>query len=342
MKKVVLVLVLGLIPFILLAQDVQYSQFYAAPLYLNPAFAGAGENSKFGINYRNQWPGMNHTFNSFSAYVDHYIFNINSGVGVLVNGSRESMTGSSTNEFGLVYSYRLQLGFRSFLRVGGHAAHVSRDADFGNLVFNSQINPLTGAIGDVSGEQLLTDLKNRYMDYNLGALYHNESHWLGFSAHHVSEPSSSFLEPGFSRWPMKLSLHGGMKFNISEGISSTHGKGNTHQKEVILAFNYKNQKPFSQLDLGMQFNVQPLVVGMWYRGIPSFNQIMPNNESIIMVLGVALSSGIDIGYSYDFTISRLGYGNTGGAHEVSMRYAFNQSSAKERARKAVILPCFKY
>jgi type IX secretion system PorP/SprF family membrane protein len=342
MKKVVLALVLGIMPVILLAQDVQYSQFYAAPLYLNPAFAGAGENTRFGVNYRNQWPGMNQTFNSFSAYIDHYLFNINSGVGVMVNGSRESMTGSSSNEFGLLYSYRLQLGFRSFLRVGGHAAYVSRDADFGNLVFNSQINPLSGAIGDGSGEQLLGDLSNRYMDYNFGALFHNETHWLGFSAHHVTEPSSSFLEPGFSHWPLKLSLHGGMKFTVSEGISSYQGKGNTNQKEVVLAFNYKNQKPFSQLDLGMQFNVQPLVVGMWYRGIPSFNEAMPNNESIIMVLGMALTSGLDIGYSYDFTISRLGYGNTGGAHEVSMRYSFNQSQSKDKARKAVILPCFKY
>ena len=40
------------------AQDPQFSQFYAAPLYLNPAFAGSSELARVGINYRNQWPAM--------------------------------------------------------------------------------------------------------------------------------------------------------------------------------------------------------------------------------------------------------------------------------------------
>ena len=39
-----------------LAQDPQFSQFYAAPLYLNPAFAGSAQEARVGINYRNQWP----------------------------------------------------------------------------------------------------------------------------------------------------------------------------------------------------------------------------------------------------------------------------------------------
>jgi hypothetical protein len=44
------------------AQDPQYSQFYAAPLYLNPAFAGATGQNRIGINYRNQWPAIDANF----------------------------------------------------------------------------------------------------------------------------------------------------------------------------------------------------------------------------------------------------------------------------------------
>jgi len=36
------------------AQDAQFSQFYAAPLYLNPAFAGSTSQALVGANYRNQ------------------------------------------------------------------------------------------------------------------------------------------------------------------------------------------------------------------------------------------------------------------------------------------------
>ncbi|MEX2566596.1 MAG: type IX secretion system membrane protein PorP/SprF, partial [Cyclobacteriaceae bacterium] len=38
-------------------QDFHYTQFYAAPLNLNPAFTGAMETMRIGANYRKQWPG---------------------------------------------------------------------------------------------------------------------------------------------------------------------------------------------------------------------------------------------------------------------------------------------
>ena len=96
------------------AQDVQYSQFYAAPLYLNPALTGASELTRVGVNYRNQWPGLDHSFNSYSAYIDHYIFDYNSGIGLIFNGNQETLANLSTNEIGLSYSYRLRLSEKFF------------------------------------------------------------------------------------------------------------------------------------------------------------------------------------------------------------------------------------
>ena len=39
-------------------QDPEFTQFYANPLYLNPAFAGTARCSRVNLNYRNQWPGI--------------------------------------------------------------------------------------------------------------------------------------------------------------------------------------------------------------------------------------------------------------------------------------------
>ena len=86
------------------AQDVQYSQFYAAPLYLNPALTGGSELTRIGVNYRNQWPGLDQSFNSYSFYIDHYVFDYNSGIGLIFNGNQESMANLSTNEIGLSYA----------------------------------------------------------------------------------------------------------------------------------------------------------------------------------------------------------------------------------------------
>ena len=40
------------------AQDPMFSQFYSAPLYLNPAMAGAETNMIVGVNYRTQWTNL--------------------------------------------------------------------------------------------------------------------------------------------------------------------------------------------------------------------------------------------------------------------------------------------
>ena len=43
------------------AQDPEFTQFYANPLYLNPAFAGTGRCPRIIMNYRNQWPAISGT-----------------------------------------------------------------------------------------------------------------------------------------------------------------------------------------------------------------------------------------------------------------------------------------
>ncbi|MGB5929648.1 MAG: type IX secretion system membrane protein PorP/SprF, partial [Cyclobacteriaceae bacterium] len=73
MRKIVflLLLIVGILPESI-AQDPQFSQYYAAPLYLNPAFTGASGQGRAGLNYRNQWPSIDANFTTYSAYADYY------------------------------------------------------------------------------------------------------------------------------------------------------------------------------------------------------------------------------------------------------------------------------
>lgn len=327
---------------ILIAQDVQYSQFYAAPLYLNPALTGASELTRVGVNYRNQWPGLNHSFNSYSAYIDHYIFDYNSGIGLIFNGNQESMANLSTNEIGLSYSYRLRLSENFFFRVGGQVSYMQRDAFFSDLVFGSMIDIVNGSIGDITDELngVPLDSRHSFVDYAVGGMFYNDKFWFGASAHHLTEPNVSFVEDQTSVLPMKVSLQGGYKINLAPGGRDffTHAY---QERSVSFAFNYKEQDPFNQLDIGAQLFLQPLVLGVWYRGLPTKNNL-PNNESIIALLGVSLESGIDIGYSYDFTVSKLSQRNSGGAHEISIRYNFLWGDEKSRNQRSRVIPCFRY
>src|SRR5215207_4039322 len=75
------------------AQDPQFSQFYAAPLYLNPAMAGATGQARAGINYRNQWPAIDANFTTMSAYFDYFIEDYNSSVGMIITRDKEGLAG---------------------------------------------------------------------------------------------------------------------------------------------------------------------------------------------------------------------------------------------------------
>jgi type IX secretion system PorP/SprF family membrane protein len=327
---------------ILKAQDVQYSQFYAAPLYLNPALTGASELTRVGINYRNQWPGLDHSFNSYSAYIDHYIFDYNSGVGLIFNGNQETMANLSTNEIGLSYSYRLRLSEQFYFRLGAQASYMQRDAFFSDLVFGSMIDVVNGTVGGITDELngIPLDSRHSFLTYAVGGMFYGEKFWLGGSAHHLNEPNISFVNDRTSVLPMKVSLQGGYKINLAPGGRDyfTHSY---QERSLAFAFNYKEQDPFNQLDVGAQLYLHPLVLGMWYRGMPTKNNL-PNNEAVIGLVGISLESGLDIGYSYDFTVSKLNQRNSGGAHEISLRYTFLWGDPRSRNQRSRIIPCFRY
>ena len=68
----------------LYAQDPEFTQFYASPVYTNPAMAGTafcGRQSagRYSINYRNQWPRLPGTFRTFNASYDQHYDKIGGG-----------------------------------------------------------------------------------------------------------------------------------------------------------------------------------------------------------------------------------------------------------------------
>src|SRR6266481_262099 len=91
------------------AQDPQFSQFYAAPLYLDPAFAGATGQARVGANYRNQWPAIDANFNTISAFGDFYNESKNVGFGAIITKDREGLLGLQSTSIGLMASYDLKI-----------------------------------------------------------------------------------------------------------------------------------------------------------------------------------------------------------------------------------------
>lgn len=321
------------------AQDPQFSQFYASPLYLNPALTGATDRARVGVNYRNQWPSLTHSFTTISAYVDYFVKAAESGFGLIVTQHSESFLKYQATEIGGLYSYKMKISDHLILRSGFQLSYFQKNVNFEDLVFGNQLDIDNGLVIGPSGEVFDRDLRVNYLSASAGGLLYTNVFWMGAAVHHINEPDQSFTG-GESRLARKYSVHAGYKLKLTDGRRLRTVKYQFQERSVTFALNYKTQGGFNQLDAGMQFYFQPLVIGGWYRGIPiqSVNEVI-KNESIIGLLGLELNEDLSFGYSYDFTVSRLA-GATGGAHEFSLTLAFGK--IVKRTRRDTILPCFKY
>jgi type IX secretion system PorP/SprF family membrane protein len=321
------------------AQDPQFSQFYAAPLYLNPAFAGSTELARVGVNYRNQWPAMTANFVTYSAYFDYFFEDYNSGVGLLLLSDREGLAGFVTNSVALQYSYQFRLFENLVVRPGLQASYNMRRMDFGNLVFGDQIN-FNGQFKPVTDDVFLGEANNNYLDIGTGVLVYSNRFWLGFAAHHLLEPNQTLIDED-SPLPRKYSVHAGYKIPLPTKTDLGF-PGGYRDVSFTPTMQYKLQGEFSQMDLGLYFNYEPIVLGTWYRGVP-FKPVegFGNNESIVMLVGYS-SNGLHVGYSYDYTISNLAVRNTGGAHEISLRYEFFLGDPRRPPKNVRRIPCPRF
>ena len=91
------------------AQDPQFSQFYAVPTYVSPAFAGTSLQSRFGMAYRNQWPSIPGAFVTYNFAFDHYMKNLNSGIGVLATHDKAGSGGLRYTSVAVQYAYEIEL-----------------------------------------------------------------------------------------------------------------------------------------------------------------------------------------------------------------------------------------
>src|ERR1700758_2863398 len=89
------------------AQDAEFTQFYANPLYLNPAFAGTARCPRFCLNYRNEWPGFYKTYITYSASYDQLFDNLTGGLGLIVVDDHAGNGTINTLDASGIYSYQL-------------------------------------------------------------------------------------------------------------------------------------------------------------------------------------------------------------------------------------------
>lgn len=311
LRKLLPVILVALISSDVFGQDPQFTQFYANPLYLNPAFAGSARCPRMVLNYRNQWPAIPGNYVTYSASYDQHFDAVSGGLGLLVTNDVAGQGTLITTNVSGIYSYHLPVTRKFSLKAGFQATYSQRRLDWSKLTFGDQIDARYGFI--YSTKETFGPNSVSIVDFSAGVIGYSDRFFAGFAAHHLTQPDQSFLVPT-SRLPMKLTGHVGAVINL--GRKSRFSEPAKISPNIL----YQQQQDFKQLNIGMYFQKSPFIGGVWYR----------NRDAFIILLGI--QQGLfKLGYSYDVTVSRL-TNATMGSHEVSFALQFDCKPVKKRFR----------
>lgn len=315
------------------AQDPEFSQYYAAPLYLNPAFAGTSVDHRFIANYRNQWPNISQAFETYAFSYDYNLDRHNSGLGFMLMADKAGSANLKSTQFNLQYAYKVALSDKFILSSGLNFGVGSRSIDFNKLVFYQQLDfSRNSDFVPPPPSNLNIDGQN-YFDFGAGLLMYSRKVWLGFSMAHLNHPNRSLLD-NESEIPVKTSIHGGIKIPLYHGVFKRD-----RTASIAPSFVYKQQGNFDQLDFGTYLYYEPVVIGLWYRGIPIRQNLKDNisHDAVVVVLGFQLEN-VELSYSYDVTISALGP-MSGGAHEVGAKFTIELAKQARKRKRERFIPC---
>lgn len=300
--------------------DPAFSQSYANPLYLSPSFTGLTNGSRVALTYRDQWPGIPDAYRTYSFSFDHFLENYSSGIGILIASDNEGGGTLIKQSAGLLYSYEVEVAKSIFVRPGIQFKYYEQKIDPTKLSYAPTGGTITTG-GDSPGESY------KKFDASVSGMIYSDFFWFGFSLDHLIKSNVGYTDIE-TRVPLKTIVYGGYKFKYREGYKKRD------EQSVTLALNYFRQQDFNQMDFGVYWYINPMELGLLYRGLP-IDDGRKNVDAAVMILGLNFGP-MRVAYSYDFTMSDLsGYSN--GANEVSFIYRFNQVYRKKGKRGAI--PC---
>ena len=332
-----LLLLIMVVPLITIGQDHIYSQFYNAPVYLNPALTGQFEGDiRFNALYRNQWTGLSGDFSYMSASADLNLQKLNSGVGLIFNRSSEGTAYLQKNNIALNYSYIIG-GDDFTLSFGLQGGITNQKLNWDKLVFGDQIDGTAGIIpGVISGAERPNIDSRFYFDAAAGTNLVYKNFMVGVGLHHLNRPDESLA--GFqAKLPMRIS--GNLSYKLAL-IPDQYDRDGTYLIPSIVAYKQQNVTSFS---FGTQFKYAGINAGIWYRNDGNSNGNDAIVFSVIFDIFNRRTNGekFRIGISHDATTSKINYTNTGGTSEIGLGYEKYWSNSTNYGR-ANGLRCYDF
>lgn len=293
--------------------DAHFSQYYAYPMWLNPALTGVIDGEyRAQVNYKRQWASITSPFNTIGASLDVYPHEGRGlGMGITVLNQAAGDGGYNYTDALLSASFRIPLDVKQFnqISIGAQGGIINRHINPNKFQFGSQYNPILGFDPAASSGESFGKTSATSIDANVGILYFNGNPYarlnpfFGAAICHLSRPHDPFIGKEDQKLPMRYDLHGGLRIKMSDNLRITPnalfiGQGNADEVAAGAYAQY-SLEGYNELLLGATYRL---------------------NDAIIPYVGFSLSS-FTLGLSYDVNVSSLNQASNGrGGIEISLSY----------------------
>jgi len=296
--------------------DPHFSQYYAYPLWLNPALTGVVDgNARLTANYKDQWTGLDNGFKTVAISGD-FRTSDKMALGFNILDQKAGAAGYNYLSGYGSFAYQVPVSANGYhkLSFGVQAGLIYRGIDVNKLQMDDQYNPTLGYDPGMASGENFTSTSAAAFDANAGVFYYDGTPsgkinvFAGFSAGHLAAAKDPFANGGMdSKIPMRYTFHGGLRLFAGDFMDLT--------PHVIYMRQQNSQLKAAGLNVEFSLDTDcSLTLGGLYR----------LKDAAVGSLGLNVKSLV-IGVSYDYTTSSLQKSaNVRGGYEVSLSYVFKR------------------
>jgi len=330
MKKTLVTTFLILVFGPISAQDLHFSQFHQSPLLFNPALAGAERQTRFILNYRDQWRSLDVPFTSFQASADGILYKEKNRGNQLAGGLNIFHDKAFSHvQANASIAYHLPLSDHSSLGAGLQFGYAQRSLNTNSLKWGGQFDGnaynanLPGGLSSGNESRAFFDMgAGLIWQYHRGEKYmtgnDQRQATVGLALFHPHRPDQSFYNTD-DRLDPRIVFYGDALF----GIANT-------DLALCPQVLFMSQGSLSETTAGLRlrrvFQKESTRTGFLKGKAASIGAAYRLKDALIPSVSIEIGA-IDIGLSYDINISRLRSFSSGrGGTEVSVRYMLSRFS----------------
>ena len=299
--------------------DADFSHFWVAKSYYNPAAAGEYNAIHLTLGSRMQWVDFRHAPMTFYITADMPYKLMGQRLGVGVKAEFERIGLYTNTRIGAQIAYRREIAKNHFVSVGVQPGVFSQTFRTEDKITGDDMNNTDGNNDAIPQN----NVSGTAFDANVGVYYSGPKIWGGVGVTHVTAPSIELKE---SREAINI-----YEFKLRQGYYFAAG-GNIPINNTLFEiqpsgmFAMYNKSWAAQVATMFRYN-RMLNIGFGYR----------HKDAVTGFIGVNLKDAY-IGYAYDYPISAISKA-TFGSHEVFVTYnvKLNNNEKNKNKQKSVRL-----